>query len=72
MREGVRIFAAADVVLRDASADTGARNERRLAAVYTGPTAGFEVSSSKNEGERVWETRGRVRGFLRCSQLLLF
>ena len=32
-----------DVVLTDASTDVGARNVRRLCAVFTGPTAGFEI-----------------------------
>jgi len=40
---GVKLFEVTDVVLRDAASDTGARNERRLAALYSSTTAGFEV-----------------------------
>jgi phenylalanyl-tRNA synthetase beta chain len=43
MAEGVKLFEVSDVMLLDPSSDVGARNERRLAALYTGPTAGFEV-----------------------------
>jgi phenylalanyl-tRNA synthetase beta subunit len=32
-----------DVVLQDATTDTGARNVRRLCALYAGPTSGFEI-----------------------------
>jgi phenylalanyl-tRNA synthetase beta chain len=41
--EGLRLFEVSDVLLRDATSDVGARNERRLAALYSGPTAGFEI-----------------------------
>lgn len=41
--EGLRLFEISDVLLLDTSSDVGARNERRLGALYTGPTAGFEV-----------------------------
>jgi phenylalanyl-tRNA synthetase beta chain len=40
---GVKLFEISDVILKDGSADVGARNERRLAAVYSGMSAGFEV-----------------------------
>lgn len=40
---GLRFFEVSDVVLLDEESDTGARNERRLALAYAGPTAGFEV-----------------------------
>ena len=43
MRDGMKLFEITDVMLLDASTDVGARNERRLAALYTGPTAGFEI-----------------------------
>lgn len=43
VRDGLRLFEVSDVMLRDATVDVGARNERRLAALYAGPTAGFEV-----------------------------
>lgn len=43
IRDGLRLFEISDVMLLDSSTDVGARNERRLAALYTGPTAGFEV-----------------------------
>ena len=41
--EGLRLFEVSDVMLLDAASDVGARNERRLAALYSGATAGFEV-----------------------------
>ncbi len=40
---GLSLFEVTDVMLLDAESDVGARNERRLAVLYTGPTAGFEV-----------------------------
>jgi phenylalanyl-tRNA synthetase beta chain len=43
VRAGVRLFEVTDVMLLDGAADVGARNERHVAVVYTGPTAGFEV-----------------------------
>lgn len=43
IKDGVRLFEISDVVLRDDSSDTGAKNCRRLVATYMGPTAGFEV-----------------------------
>jgi phenylalanyl-tRNA synthetase beta chain len=43
VRDGLKLFEISDVMLLDASSDVGARNERHLAALYTGPTAGFEV-----------------------------
>ena len=39
----MKLFEISDVVLRDDSCDTGARNCRRLVATYMGPTAGFEI-----------------------------
>ena len=41
--DGLRLFEVSDVMLLDAASDVGARNERRLAALYSGATAGFEV-----------------------------
>mmetsp|Transcript_48668 Transcript_48668/g.95408 ORF Transcript_48668/g.95408 Transcript_48668/m.95408 type:complete len:183 (+) Transcript_48668:1449-1997(+) len=38
----VDIFECGDVVLQDASRDTGARNRRRIAALHYGTTSGFE------------------------------
>eukprot|EP00727_Mastigamoeba_balamuthi_P000842 m51a1_g10755 putative phenylalanine--trna ligase beta subunit (600) ;mRNA; f:382544-385979 len=38
----VRIFELGDVILRDAAHPVGARNERRLCAIYSGLTSGFE------------------------------
>jgi phenylalanyl-tRNA synthetase beta chain len=38
----LRIFELSDVVLRDESTDTGARNERRLCAMYSSKTSGLE------------------------------
>ena len=43
VRDGLRLFEVSDVMLLDAASDVGARNERHLGAIYTGPTAGFEV-----------------------------
>jgi len=45
---GFKIFEISDVVLKDAEhvqteSKVGARNSRRLAAVYAGPTSGFEI-----------------------------
>jgi phenylalanyl-tRNA synthetase beta chain len=46
---GVKLFECSDVVLQDHGqnggkpSDTGARNERRFAAVYTGSRSGFEI-----------------------------
>ncbi len=39
----LRVFQVDDVVLRDATTDTGARNERRICAAYTNKAAGLEV-----------------------------
>ena len=41
--QGLKIFEVSEVVLLDPSQDTGARNSRRLAAMYAGPTAGLEI-----------------------------
>lgn len=41
--EGLRLFEVSDVMLLDGGADVGARNERRLALLYAGATAGLEV-----------------------------
>lgn len=38
----LKLFEVQDVVLRDAATDVGARNERRVAAIHCGLTAGFE------------------------------
>jgi len=40
---GLKLFEISDVVLLDPAEDTGARNVRRLAALYVGNTAGFEI-----------------------------
>uniref|UniRef100_A0A914X3S7 Phenylalanine--tRNA ligase beta subunit n=1 Tax=Plectus sambesii TaxID=2011161 RepID=A0A914X3S7_9BILA len=39
----LRLFELQDVVLKDEKSDVGARNERRLAAVYSNKSAGFEI-----------------------------
>lgn len=39
----LRIFQVADVVLQDPQHEVGARNERRLCAVYCGMSSGFEI-----------------------------
>jgi phenylalanyl-tRNA synthetase beta chain len=41
--DGAKLFEISDVILRDAAQPVGARNERRLAALYSGTAAGFEV-----------------------------
>ncbi len=41
--EGVKLFEISDVMLLDEASDVGARNERHVGALYSGPTAGFEV-----------------------------
>ncbi|XP_048006668.1 phenylalanine--tRNA ligase beta subunit isoform X2 [Leguminivora glycinivorella] len=38
----LKLFEISDVVLQDPTAETGARNERRLCAVYCGKSAGFQ------------------------------
>lgn len=38
-----KLFEISDVVLKDAGAETGAINQRRLAAVHMGKTPGFET-----------------------------
>ncbi|XP_068623404.1 phenylalanine--tRNA ligase beta subunit [Battus philenor] len=38
----LKLFEISDVVLQDKSCETGARNERRLCAVYCGKAAGFQ------------------------------
>jgi len=43
MREGVTFFEISDVVLLDPTNDIGSRNVRRLVALYSGLTAGFEI-----------------------------
>ena len=39
----VRLFEASDVVLLDDASESGARNERRLAAVVCSKDSGFEI-----------------------------
>jgi phenylalanyl-tRNA synthetase beta chain len=39
----VKIFELSDVVLKSSSTDTGAKNCRRVGALYCGNTSGFEV-----------------------------
>lgn len=39
----LKLFELSDIVLLDTSRDVGARNERRLAAIFYGKTSGFEV-----------------------------
>lgn len=38
-----KLFEISDVVLKDKNAEVGARNERRLCAVYSNKSAGFEI-----------------------------
>ena len=38
-----KLFEVSDVVLRDDTAEVGARNNRRLCAVYANKSAGFEI-----------------------------
>lgn len=46
---GVKLFEVSDVVLKDQSNPMGARNERRLCAVYLGPSAQIEVGKRWND-----------------------
>ena len=39
----LKLFEISDIVLRDAGAEVGARNERHLSAVYYNTSPGFEV-----------------------------
>eukprot|EP00245_Coleochaete_scutata_P007775 TRINITY_DN23538_c0_g1_i1.p1 TRINITY_DN23538_c0_g1~~TRINITY_DN23538_c0_g1_i1.p1 ORF type:complete len:598 (-),score=118.03 TRINITY_DN23538_c0_g1_i1:79-1872(-) len=39
----VKVFEVSDIVLLDQTTDVGARNHRRLVALYCGSTSGFEV-----------------------------
>lgn len=39
----LKLFEVSDVVLLDSATEVGARNERRLAAIYCNKSAGFEV-----------------------------
>lgn len=39
----LKLFEISDVVLRDAGAEVGARNERHLSAVFYNTSPGFEV-----------------------------
>ena len=39
----LKLFEISDVVLKDAGAEVGARNERRLAAVFYNKSPGFEI-----------------------------
>jgi len=41
--KGVKLFEISDVVLRDEKNPIGAKNRRRIGALYTGPSAGFAV-----------------------------
>jgi phenylalanyl-tRNA synthetase beta chain len=43
MKDGVKLFEVSDIVLLDKTHPVGCRNHRRLCALYTGPTAGFEI-----------------------------
>ena len=42
LKEGLKLFEISDVVFRDNLNEVGARNQRNLAAMYIGPTAGVE------------------------------
>lgn len=39
----LRIFEVSDIVLKDANTDVKARNHRRVCAIYSGKTSGFET-----------------------------
>jgi phenylalanyl-tRNA synthetase beta chain len=43
VKDGLKLFEISDVVLLDPTADVGAKNVRRLCALYTGQTDGFEI-----------------------------
>lgn len=42
----IKIFEVGDIALLDDSKDVGARNRRQLAALYCGPSSGFEIIHS--------------------------
>lgn len=43
LKDGLKLFEVSDVVFLDPSNRVGARNQRNVAALYIGPTAGFEI-----------------------------
>ncbi|CAK5008834.1 unnamed protein product [Aphanomyces euteiches] len=42
-KDGLKLFEVSDVVVLDKASDVGAKNIRRLCALYTGQTDGFEI-----------------------------
>jgi len=48
----LKLFEIADVVIKDPSKDVGARNSRKLCALYLNTTANFEVLARQNEIKR--------------------
>lgn len=67
-RGGIRIFEVSDVCVLDDTTDVGARNERMMAAMYSGPTAGFEVRGwcdlSRRFAAQLW------RSHPSCAQII--
>ena len=43
VKQGLKLFEISDVVIQDHTTETGSRNCRHLAALYAGPTSGFEI-----------------------------
>lgn len=39
----LKLFEVSDVIIKDLNAKCGARNERRLCAIYSNKSAGFEI-----------------------------
>lgn len=59
----IKLFEVGDVVVKDASSETLARNRRRVAAVYCATAAGFEIIQGLLES--VMNTLGARRGELK-------
>ena len=51
--KGVKLFEVSDVVLKDPANYVGARNERRVCAVYMGQAAQLEVGAERRMERRL-------------------
>jgi len=49
----IRVFEISDVMLQDAKSDVGAINRRRLCALYSNTSAGFEVAPPRGNFEYI-------------------
>ena len=47
----LKLFEISDVVIKDAAAEVGARNERRLAAVFYNKLSGSEINHGRPAGQ---------------------